>query len=147
MTADTHQGDLPALALEHGNIQSNWRGDTEYVFSKHGLETFAAALQGRGTQEAIPRAYISHRACMPPVLDYAATPGALSVTTLYELAAGAQEVEPSELRKAAEFAVKALDEEAAAYYPDAIAHVDEARNRLRAALAQESRGVEIREAM
>lgn len=44
----------------------------------------------------IPRAYISHRACMPPVLDYAATPGALSVTTLYELPEGAQEGEPSD---------------------------------------------------
>lgn len=40
------------LALEHGNAQNNWRGDCEYVFSQHGLQTFAAALATPSTQQA-----------------------------------------------------------------------------------------------
>lgn len=47
------------------------------------------------------------------------------------------------LREAAEFALKALDEEAAAYYPDTIAHVEQARRKLYAALSQTTRGERI----
>lgn len=43
--------------------------------------------------------------------------------------------ENEKLRAAAVLAIKALDEEAAAYAPDRLAHVDEAAAALRAALA------------
>ena len=125
MTADTQaQGDLPALALEHGNIQSNWRGDTEYVFSKHGLETFASALQGRGTQEGEPSAVV-----LRPELNHGEWLEFVAFWASAVRLHPAFDTEPSPLA-------------------DMMQVIADQADQLRAALAQEARvSVEIREAM
>jgi hypothetical protein len=56
------------------------QGGSSEVFRR-----WAESLARFGTRPAAePLAWISHRACMPPVLDFAATPGALRVTPLYD---------------------------------------------------------------
>lgn len=65
--------------------------ERERCSSCDGSGRWHVSPDSKGAAEPVARAYISHRACMPPILDYAATPGALSVTTLYELpSSGAQ---------------------------------------------------------
>jgi hypothetical protein len=76
----------------------------------HGAKMSEHCTACAGQQEmAAPVAWISHRACMPPVVDFAATPGALRVTPLYEHPPAA---EPKRMREAINEALMLLGPEA-----------------------------------